>query len=52
MKFILSACEMPKAPFSQDFTSLIININDSVDQDIKSKFDESNAFIENALNSK
>ncbi|CAD8175661.1 unnamed protein product [Paramecium pentaurelia] len=52
IKFILSACEMPKAPFSQDFTSLIININDSVDQDIKSKFEESNQFIENALNSK
>ncbi|CAD8093198.1 unnamed protein product [Paramecium primaurelia] len=51
MKYILSACEMPKAPFSNDFTSLIININDSVDQDIKSKFDESNTFIENALNS-
>ncbi|CAD8107458.1 unnamed protein product [Paramecium sonneborni] len=51
MKYILSACEMPKAPFSQDFTSLIININDSIDQDIKSKFNESNAFIENAVNS-
>ncbi|CAD8107940.1 unnamed protein product [Paramecium sonneborni] len=51
MKYILSACEMPKAPFSQDFTSLIININDSVEQDIISKFNESNAFIENAVNS-
>ncbi|CAK94672.1 unnamed protein product (macronuclear) [Paramecium tetraurelia] len=50
IKFILSACEMPQAPFSKDFASLIININDSVDQDIKSKFDESNAFIENAVN--
>lgn len=31
IKFILSACEMPKAPFSNNFTSLIININDSIE---------------------
>ncbi|CAD8195571.1 unnamed protein product [Paramecium pentaurelia] len=50
---ILSVCEMPIFPYqAEDFKSLLININDSVDQEIKSKFEIANDFIHSAIKNK
>ncbi|CAD8122469.1 unnamed protein product [Paramecium sonneborni] len=50
---ILSVCEMPIFPYQpEDFKSLLININDSVDQEIKSKFEIANDFIHSAIQKK
>ncbi|CAD8209249.1 unnamed protein product [Paramecium pentaurelia] len=47
---ILSVCEMPIFPYqTTEFKSLLININDSVDQEIKSKFEMANDFIHSAI---
>jgi protein-tyrosine phosphatase len=41
---------MPIFPYQKgEFKSLLININDSVDQEIKSKFELANHFIDSAI---
>jgi len=46
---IVSALKDLKAPFPELFTYKIVFLNDSMDQEIKSFFKESNEFIANAI---